>query len=345
MKRFFIRFSTLLLAVVLLSSCGQKSADLQQSAVSPDKTLYENGMKFFEKSYFIKARLSFQTLINTYPDSEYTPAAFLAIADSYYKEGGTENWLQAEAQYKDFIIFYPNHEMADDAQLKIAAINVKLMKPSDRDPTYARKAEVEFKKFLENYPDSELAPTAKEFLRDVQENRAASIQDVANFYLGRKNYMASESRYKEVISNYPDFSRADQALYNLGLSLENMGRIEEASVYYSRVASEYPFSQFAGDAREKLILLEKPVPPVNEEAAARNQANRREEGFSIFDPLRSVWATFAGGEDPYEVARRRAEERKNQQATPPPASAQPSPGTAVPSASNSAGLKPAGTRR
>jgi outer membrane protein assembly factor BamD len=345
MMRFFIRFSTLLLAVVLLSSCGQKSADLQQSAVSPDKTLYENGMKFFEKSYFIKARLSFQTLINTYPDSEYTPAAFLAIADSYYKEGGTENWLQAEAQYKDFIIFYPNHEMADDAQLKIAAINVKLMKPSDRDPTYARKAEVEFKKFLENYPDSELAPTAKEFLRDVQENRAASIHDVANFYLGRKNYMASESRYKEVVKDYPDFSRSDQALYNLGLSLENMGRIEEASVYYSRVASEYPFSQFAGDARDKLILLEKPVPQVNEEAAARNQANRREEGFSIFDPLRSVWATFAGGEDPYEVARRRAEERKNQQATPPPpASAQPSPGAAVPSASNSTGLKPAGTR-
>jgi len=345
MKRFFIRFSALLIAVGLFSACGQKSADLQQSAVSPDKTLYENGMKFFEKSYFIKARLSFQTLINTYPDSEYTPSAFLAIADSYYKEGGTENWLQAEAQYKDFIIFYPNHEAADDAQLKIAALNVKLMKPSDRDPTYARKAEVEFKKFLENYPDSELAPTAKEFLRDVQENRAAGIQDVANFYLGRKNFMASESRYKEVISNYPDFSRADQALYNLGLSLENMGRIEEASVYYSRVASEYPFSEFSGEARDKLILLEKPVPPVNEEAAAKNQANRREEGFSIFDPLRSVWATFAGGEDPYEVARRRAEERKNQQANPaPPASAQPSPGAAIPSASNTAGLKPAGSR-
>jgi len=345
MMRFFIRFSTLLLAVVLFSSCGQKSADLQQSAVSPDKTLYENGMKFFEKSYFIKARLSFQTLINTYPDSEYTPAAFLAIADSYYKEGGTENWLQAEAQYKDFIIFYPNHEMADDAQLKIAAINVKLMKPSDRDPTYARKAEVEFKKFLENYPDSELAPTAQEFLRDVQENRAASIHDVANFYLGRKNFMASESRYKEVISNYPDFSRADQALFNLGLSLESMGRIEEASVYYSRVASEYPFSALSGEARDKLILLEKDVPPVNEAAAARNQANRREDSFSIFDPLRSVWSTFAGGEDPYEVARRRAEERKNQQANPvPPSSAQPTPGAALPSASNSAGLKPDGTR-
>ncbi len=346
MMRLFVRFSTLLLAVVLFSSCGQKSADLQESAVSPDKTLYENGMKFFEKSYFIKARLSFQTLINTYPDSEYTPASFLAIADSYYKEGGTENLLQAEAQYKDFIIFYPDHEMADDAQLKVAAINVRLMKPSDRDPTYARKAEAEFKKFLEDYPDSELAPTAREFLREVQENRAASIHDVANFYLEqRKNYLAAESRYKEVISNYPNFSRADEALYNLGLSLENMGRIEEASVYYARVASEYPFSQFAEEAQEKLILLEKPVPAVNEAAAARNLANRREESFSILDPLRSVWATFAGGEDPYEVARRRAEERKNQQPAPAPASGSQGQAAPVPSASNTTGFTTGGTQR
>ncbi|RPI26908.1 MAG: outer membrane protein assembly factor BamD [Acidobacteria bacterium] len=346
MMRLLVRFSILLFAVVLFSSCGQKSADLQESAVSPDKTLYENGMKFFEKSYFIKARLSFQTLINTYPDSEYTPAAFLATADSFYKEGGTENLLQAEAQYKDFIIFYPNHEMADDAQLKIAAINVKLMKPSDRDPTYARKAEVEFKKFLENYPDSELAPTAQEFLHDVQENRAASIQDVANFYLKmRKNYMASESRYKEVISNYPDFSRADEALYNLGLALENMGRIEEASVYYSRVASEYPFSAFSEDAKDKLILLEKPVPAVNQEVAAKNEANRRVESFSIFDPLRSVWATFAGGEDPYEVARRRAEERKNQQTNPAPVTGPQGQASPVPAASNTAGFKAGGPQR
>jgi outer membrane protein assembly factor BamD len=317
MMRFATRLVMLLLAAVLLVSCGQKSADLQESAVSPDKTLYENGMKFFEKSYYIKARLSFQTLINTYPDSDYTPAAFLAIADSYYKEGGTENLLQAEAQYKDFIIFYPNHEMADDAQLKIAAINFILMKPSDRDQTYARKAEAEFRKFLENYPDSELAPTAHEFLRDVEENRAASIHDVGNFYLERRNYMASESRYKEVIADYPDFTRSDEALYNLGGSLEAMGRIEEAAVYYARVVSEYPFSRLSRDATEKLILLEKPVPEINQGVASKNEANRRPTTFSIWDPIRAVWETFAGGEDPYEVARRRAEERKTQPAPPP----------------------------
>ena len=310
---FLSRGCLLILAGFLLWGCGQKSPGLQDSAVAPDKTLFENGMKFFEKNLYIKARLSFQTLINTYPDSEFTPSAFYVIADTYYKEGGKDNLLQAEAQYKDFIIFYPTHELADDAQMKVLAVNVRLMKPADRDSTYARKAEVEGKKLIEDYPDSQLEPTAREILREVQENLARGIHDVGSFYFERGSYIASESRYKQVLEGYPDFSIQDANLYKLGESLLKLGRIEEASVYYARVAGEYPFSEYFEQAKEKLILLEKPVPPVNEVAAKRNQANRRDESFSLLHPIRSVWQTFKGREDPYELARRRAEERKGQE--------------------------------
>jgi outer membrane protein assembly factor BamD len=310
MMRFLYKSAFLLLAVLILSSCGQKSAGLQESAVAPDKALFETGMRFFEKSYFVKARLSFQTLINTYPESDYTSLAFYQIADSYYEEGGTENLLQAESQYRDFIIYYPHDDKADDAQMKIAAINVRLMKPSDRDPTYARKAEAELKKFLQDFPDSELAPTAREFLREVQENRARGVQDVASFYFSRKSWPASESRYREVLDNYPDFSELDDTIYNLAVSLERLGRIEEAAIYYARLAEEYPFSAFFAKARDRLVLLEREIPEVNEELAARNLANRRTDSFSLFSPIRTVIDTFTGGPDPYEVAKRRAEERK-----------------------------------
>jgi outer membrane protein assembly factor BamD len=308
--RFLFKTISLMLAVLLLSSCGQKSAGLQESAVAPDKALFETGMRFFEKSYFVKARLALQTLINTYPESDYTSLAFYQIADSYYEEGGTENLLQAESQYRDFIIYYPHDEKADDAQMKIAAINVRLMKPSDRDPTYARKAEAELKKFLQDFPDSELAPTAMEFLREVQENRARGVQDIASFYFNRRSYLASESRFREVLDNYPNFSELDDTIYNLAVSLERLGRIEEAAVYYARLAEEYPFSQYFARAKDRLILLERPIPEVNEEMAARNLENRRTDSFSLFSPIRTVIDTFTGGPDPYEVARRRAEERR-----------------------------------
>jgi len=305
------------LAAVL--SCGQKSADLQEGAVAPDTSLFEAGMKYQEKNNFIKARLTFQTLINTYPDSEYTPVAFLSIADSYYRESGTENLLQAEAQFKDFIIFYPTHEMADDAQMKIASINVRLMKPPDRDPTYTRKAEVELEKFLRDYPDSELAPTANEFLKEVRENLAYGIHNKAQFYFKRGRYLASESRFTEVLDKYEDYSGADETNYYLARSLEELGRIDEASVRYAILVSEFPHSGYSGEAREKLVLLEKPIPPVDEAKAEIHAASKKiDEEFSIFSPIRSVWRTFAGRPDPYEIARRRAEEQRTGSAAAPP---------------------------
>lgn len=306
-----IGFACILSLIVLLASaCGQRSSGLQEGGVAPDTVLFENGTKFLSKNQYIKARLAFQTLINTYPDSEYTPVAFYNIADSYYREAGTENLLQAEAQYKDFIIFYPTHEMADDAQMKIVAVNMRLMRAPDRDPTYARKAERELAKLLEDYPDSELAPTAREFQREVDENLAMGIEGKASFYFDRNSYLAAESRFKEVLDKYENFSRKDETLFKLARSLEELGRVEEASVYYHNLAKGFPFSEYYSRAVEKLELFEKPVPEVDQAEAERNAANYSTEGFSFMEPIKEVWQTFAGRPDPYEVARKRAEERR-----------------------------------
>jgi outer membrane protein assembly factor BamD len=312
MKRIFWLVSLILLSALLVG-CGQKSAGLQDSAASPDITLFENGMDYLSKSQYIKARLTFQTLINTYPESEFTPSSFLAIADSFYEQGGLENLLQAEAQYKDFMIFYPTHEMADDAQLKIAAINYKLMGPFDRDPTHMRKAASEINRFLANFPDSEMAPTAREVLKEVREAMAMRDHYIGNFYFKRSSYRAAEDRYKEVLEKYPDFSTLDETLFNLGQCLEENGQVVEASVYYKRVASEFPFSDYFSDSKEHLLMLEQDVPEVDELLAAQREANRREdEGFSITDPLKSIWQTVTGRDDIYKKARKKADQGTQQ---------------------------------
>ena len=156
--------------IVVAVCAGFMGSDLWAETIPSDKSLFENGMALLDKGHYKESRLSLQTLISTYPESEYTPTCFVSIADSYYEEGGEENLLQAKLQYKDFIIFYPTHEMVDHAQTRIATINRQLKIPHDRHPTYIRDAEIELKKFLEDFPDSELAPAAKELLRQVQEN-------------------------------------------------------------------------------------------------------------------------------------------------------------------------------
>ena len=126
-------------------------------------------MDAMKHNRFDVARLSLQTLINTYPDSEYIARAKLAVADSWYAEGGSASLAQAEIEYKDFETFFPNMPEAAEAQLKLANIHYQQMEKADRDPTHAMRAEEEYRQLIMQYPDSKLVPEAKQRLLQVQE--------------------------------------------------------------------------------------------------------------------------------------------------------------------------------
>src|SRR5216110_583089 len=109
----------------------------------PDKVLFDKAMDAMHHNRFDVARLTLQTLINAYPDSEYIARAKLAIGDAWYAEGGTTGLAQAEVEYKDFETFFPNMPEAAEAQLKVANIHYRQMEKSDRDATHAKRAEEE----------------------------------------------------------------------------------------------------------------------------------------------------------------------------------------------------------
>src|SRR6202451_2601448 len=88
----------------------------------PDKVLFDRAMDAMKHNRFDVARITLQTLINTYPDSEFIARAKLAVADSWYAEGGSTAWAQAEVEYNDFKTFFPNMPEAAEAQLKVANI-------------------------------------------------------------------------------------------------------------------------------------------------------------------------------------------------------------------------------
>src|SRR5246127_3828452 len=133
----------------------------------PDKVLFDRAMDAMKKGKYDVARITLQTLINTYPDSEYIARAKLAVGDSWYAEGSTASYQQAEVEYKDFITFFPQLPEASEAQLKIANMHYKQMEKADRDYTHALRAEDEYRQVLLQYPDNtKLVPEAKQRLRE-----------------------------------------------------------------------------------------------------------------------------------------------------------------------------------
>jgi len=307
-----LRHLSFLVLILGVWGCGQKGAKLQKSVVPPDKTLFETGQEYADKSQFIKARLAFQTLINTYPDSEFAAESYLAIGDSFYKESGTENLIQAEDQYKNFIIFFPTHPMAADAQMKVASLNMKMMRSPDRDPQYSYKAQEALRKFIDQFPDHPFIPKAKEYLREVQENLAYGDFGVGEFYVTRKNYAAAKKRFKTIVENYPDFSIMDEAYYALAQALEKQENTDEAAIYYGRIAQGFPFSSHFEEAKKRLEEMQKPVPEVDTKVAELNEAKRKpSEGFTPLTPIVSFAKAlgFAGPPDRYLAAKKAVEEQ------------------------------------
>ena len=153
----------------------------------PDKLLYDKAMKAMKKGHYDVARLDLQTLLNTYPDSEYDMRAKLAVGDTWFKEGGTAALSQAESEYKDFITFFPNSPEAAEAQMKVGDIYFQQMEKPDRDPQNAIHAEQEYRTMLEQFPDSPLIPPAKQKLREVQEVLAQRQFEIGEYYASREN--------------------------------------------------------------------------------------------------------------------------------------------------------------
>jgi outer membrane protein assembly factor BamD len=264
----------------LLLNCGGKKLTVNAPASNldePDRVLYERAIRDLNKNKFTVGRLTLQTLINTYPDSDFLQQAKYAMAESFFRENSSTSLSQAENEFKDYITFFPISALADDAQLKVAMTHVRRIQKSDRDNTQARLAEVELKAMIEMYPDSDLLAEAKRDLRAVQEVLADGVYGTGNFYMLRRNYAAAMSRYKEVMTKYPDYSKTPSALFGLAEALRNAGNEPEASIYYARIIVEHPLSDRVGDARQRLTVLNQPIPQPNPVALARAQQEPRDD--------------------------------------------------------------------
>ena len=268
----------------------------------PDKVLFDKAMDAMRHNRFDVARLTLQTLINTYPDSEFIARAKLAVGDSWYAEGGTAALAQAEQEYSDFEIFFPNMPEASEAQLKIANIHYQQMEKADRDYTHAKRAEDEYRKVILQYPDSKLVPEAKQRLLEVQEVLADREFGIGRFYYLRQSYPASIARLQSLVEKYPLYSRADEALYLLGQDYEGqLARIrsaptcdthdlprgclreetksryigdltKHASEAYDKILTRYPMMDRSDDAKKRLAALHQPIPRPTKAMVAQNKA-------------------------------------------------------------------------
>jgi len=282
-------------ALVLAPGCRKKKYEnpISKDTQQPDKVLFDRAVDDIEHARYEQARLTLQTLMNTYDTSEYLAKAKLAVADSWYREGGSHGLAQAEAEYKDFILFYPQLEEAAEAQEKVCKMQYQQMDKADRDPLHARRAEDECRQLLVQFPNSKFAPDAQQYLRTAQEILGDAEFRVGSFYYRSKgSFPAAANRLTALTDQFPLYSRADDALMLEADSYHRMGdRYEDQeAAAYTRIVRDYPLSPHVSEATNQLQTMKRPVPEADPVAYARQKyelENRQKRSL-----LSKVWGPF-----------------------------------------------------
>lgn len=234
-----------------------------------DRELFIVATREIRKGNYEVGRLLFQTIITTYPDSPYLPMSKLAVADSFFLEGTTSALIQAAAGYQDWLTFFPTHPLADRVLLKIAESEMRRIGLPDREIPNARRAEQKLKAFLQNYPNSALRPLVEQRLVEVQDNLGLHNLYIANYYYKmsvdqkKGGLKGAQSRYREILDKYPNFSFMDEALFKIAVTYLEEEETDQAARYFQRLVADYPNSEYVEKAKEQLNIIGAKIPDPN----------------------------------------------------------------------------------
>ena len=267
-----VKFFVLALALALgFSACGKPKdkITLEEAKAGRDQELFHDAMNAIRKGRYDEGRILLNTLMNTYQESPLLRIAKLAIADSFYIGGGTKGLAQAEIEYRDWVQFFPNDELADDVMLKMAEIHLRQVMASDRDPTHAKQAERQLQELLRRYPNTDKKEEVEVRMSEVQELLAMHELKVARFYYELRNASAgTQLRTEEILNKYPNFTLFDEALWLHAKAMADQEDTETAGRDLSRIVRSFPHSKYRPEAESLLKSWGMDVPEPDPEKLA-----------------------------------------------------------------------------
>ncbi len=246
MKRSIGLLQGLSLLVLVASLACKGGGGIKEDPIlrlSADEAL-EQGKALMENGKYNQASQYLDHAFEIAPNSVTGREALLLSADSYYLNGGTANFVKAEAKYRDYLNRFPTSERADYVQLQIANCLAEQMLKPDRDQSATVKALEAFESVLQLYPTSDYAGEVESRIVDIRQNLAEHEYRVGRYNFRRRLYTSAIWRLETIVERYPDFQEMDKVLYVLGMSYRKSERQEDAAATFDRLRSEYPESPY-----------------------------------------------------------------------------------------------------
>ena len=159
-----------------------------------------------------KAIEMYQKVADSAPYGKFAEQALFKIGECYKKVG---DYQQARLAFQKLVDEHPESKLAEEANFQVGlCASQASLKPS-YDQSVTDDALKEIQDFANRHPGSKLAVEADKMRESLREKKAQSDYDIAEFYWRQGWYDSSEVYYKNIVANYPDTNVAKKAANRL----------------------------------------------------------------------------------------------------------------------------------
>jgi outer membrane protein assembly factor BamD len=257
MPRSLLRPLPVLLLAMLAGCALFKREDPTADPTANAQKLFETASSGLRSGNWQTAIASYESLIATYPFSDYAKQSQIDLMYAYWRNGEPESAVAAADQ---FVLENPTHPRVDYAwYLKGLAYFPRERGPLEglfridltrRPPEQLLQSVNAFSRLLQEYPDSPYAADARQRLVYLRNRLAAYEVHVADYYLRRDAWVAAANRARYVIQNYQETPSVVPALQIMVTAYRKLELPDLASSSLRVLAENYPLEAHGWGERD-----------------------------------------------------------------------------------------------
>jgi outer membrane protein assembly factor BamD len=235
----------------LLTACqsDRTSASKLGIETDPPETLYNQGLANIKAGNIVEASRKFDAIDAQHPFSEWSQKALVMSTFTKYRLG---RYTEALSTGNRYLNLYPRSDDSAYVQYLVGLSHWKQISNVTQDQKSSLQTIDAMQKVVDNYPDSEYVDDAQAKIRFARDQLAGKEMQIGRYYLERKEYLASISRFRVVVEKYPNTNQIEEALARLVEAYFAMGVVQEAQTAAAVLGHNYPDSQWYADSYKLL---------------------------------------------------------------------------------------------
>ena len=246
-----LRLHTVLIILVLLSSCGEYGKLLKSTDYDLKKT---KAKEYYDEGQYVKTTELLTQILPRFRATEEAEELNWMNAQSYF---GMKDYFMAGSYFKSFIEQFPFGKHAEEANYMAALCDYNISARPELDQDNTRNALEGFNIFLTKFPNSPKAESCKKMIKSLEDKLVEKSYLSARLYYDMKQYKAAVVALNNSLKEYANTIYREKMMY---LKLNSLFQYAELSLvnkqkeryqatlddYYSFM-EEFPKSTYSKD--------------------------------------------------------------------------------------------------